>query len=199
VVKEADDLVAIRRISIAFVSTALWVGLTPAAQRPIDAANSTMTVRVYKAGVFAAMGHDHEIAASITAGAVDIAARTVEVRVNASALKVQDPKASEKERAEIQSTMLGPDILDAEHHTEIVFRSKGAESVSEKSWRLHGDLTLHGQTHPVDVEVNETGGHYRGTALLRQTEFGIKPVKIAGGAVRVKDEIRIEFDIQLAH
>jgi hypothetical protein len=33
---------------------------------------------------------------------------------------------------------------------------------------------------------------------LKQTEFGIKPVKVAGGAVRVKDEIQIDLDIQLA-
>ena len=37
-----------------------------------------------------------------------------------------------------------------------------------------------------------------GSARLRQTEFGIKPPKIAGGTVRVKDEIRLDFDIQRA-
>jgi hypothetical protein len=37
-----------------------------------------------------------------------------------------------------------------------------------------------------------------GALTLRQSDFGITPVKIAGGAVRVKDEIRIEFDIQAA-
>ena len=40
-----------------------------------------------------------------------------------------------------------------------------------------------------------TNGHYRGSAKLRQTEFGITPVTIGGGAIKVKDEIRIEFDI----
>jgi len=30
---------------------------------------------------------------------------------------------------------------------------------------------------------------------LKQTDFGIKPVTIAGGTVKVKDELTIEFDI----
>jgi len=46
--------------------------------------------------------------------------------------------------------------------------------------------------------VRETGGHFVGTARFKQMEFGIKPVKVAGGSVRVKDEVRIEFDIWLA-
>jgi hypothetical protein len=46
--------------------------------------------------------------------------------------------------------------------------------------------------------VAEKAGHYVGSALIKLTEFGIKPVKVAGGTVKVKDEVRIEFDIQLA-
>jgi hypothetical protein len=37
-----------------------------------------------------------------------------------------------------------------------------------------------------------------GNAVVKQSDFGIKPVKVAGGTVKVKDEVRIEFDIQLA-
>ena len=46
--------------------------------------------------------------------------------------------------------------------------------------------------------MRETGGHYVGSARFKQTEFDIKPVKVARGSIRVKDEVRIEFDIQLA-
>ena len=129
---------------------------------------------------------------------MDTAARTVELHVKTAALQVHDEHISEKDRSEIQTTMLGPDVLDSEHQAEIVFRSSSAEPTGDSAWTLRGDLTLHGQTHPVTVEVREMGGHYRGNARFRQTEFGMKPVKIAGGTVRVKDEIRIEFDIQLA-
>ena len=54
-------------------------------------------------------------------------------------------------------------------------------------------LTLHGQTRVVAVEARETGGHYLRSSRFKQTDFGIKPVKVAGGTIRVKDEIRIEL------
>jgi len=50
----------------------------------------------------------------------------------------------------------------------------------------------------VTVDVREAAGHFMGTARLRQSDFGITPIKVAGGAIRVKDEIQLEFDIQLA-
>jgi len=184
---------------------ALWcanLALTAAAgaqQRAIDTEKSVMTVRVYKAGVFSALGHDHEIAAPITNGAVDAAAHMVEIHVKAGALKVRDPNVSEKDRAEIQSTMLGAEVLDAAGHPEIVFRSTTVAPGGAGSWTVNGNLTLHGQTRPVTVDVKETGGHYVGTSRFKQTEYGMTPVKVAGGTIRVKDEIRIEFDIQLAH
>src|SRR5258705_415429 len=57
------------------------------------------------------------------------------------------------------------------------------------------DLTLHGETHPVEATVNGGNGRYTGAAKFKQTEFGIKPVSVAGGSVKVKDELRIEFEI----
>jgi polyisoprenoid-binding protein YceI len=180
--------------SISFLGAAL----ASAEQRPIDTAKSELTVRVYKAGVLGALGHNHSIAAPMKSGAVDTSAHTVELRIAAASLKVQDPGGSEKDHQEIQNTMVGPEVLDVEHHPEIIFRSTNAESIGEGAWHLLGNLTIHGQSRPIELEVREAGGHYRGTAHLKQSEFGIKPVKVAGGTIRVKDEIRIEFDIQLA-
>jgi polyisoprenoid-binding protein YceI len=184
--------------SVICAATALaWAAAASGQPRAIVTEKSKMTVRVYKAGVFSAFGHDHQITAPIAGGTVDLGAHSVELRVNSVALRVGDPGASEKDRGEIQKTMLGPEVLDAARHTEITFRSTAAEPAGGGAWHVRGMLTLHGESHPVVVEVRETGGHYVGSALLKQTNFGIKPVKVAGGTVRVKDEIRVEFDIQL--
>jgi polyisoprenoid-binding protein YceI len=181
------------------IALLFWMGMALAAPRQISAAKSILTVHVHKAGVLSGVaGHDHEITAPIASGTVDTAARTVEIGVKAAALKVADSNGSGKDQAEIQKTMLGPAVLDSERYPEILFRSKTAESLGENAWKVQGDLTLHGETRPVAVEVRESGGHYRGTVRFRQTEFGIKPVKVAGGTVRVKDEIGIDFDIQLS-
>jgi polyisoprenoid-binding protein YceI len=182
---------------------ALWCvacALTANGQpRPIDTAKSILTVHVSKAGVLSAFGHDHEISAPIARGTVDVAGHKVELHVSAPGMRVRDPKVSDKDRAEIQTTMLGPEVLDAGKHTEISFQSTGAEAAGAGAWRVSGNLTLHGQTRPVSMEVHEKENHYIGSCLLKITDFGIKPVKAAGGAVRVKDEVRIAFDVQLAH
>jgi polyisoprenoid-binding protein YceI len=188
-----------RTISTYVLLTSTLISTAQAESREIDTGKSTITVRVYRAGVLSALGHDHEIAAPITRGGVDVAAHRVELSVRAGFLKVLDPKASDKDRTEIQSTMLGPEVLDAQRHPEITFRSTGAESSSAGSWIVRGDLTVRGETRPVVVEVREAGGHYVGTSRFKQTEFGITPVKVAGGAIRVKDEIAVEFNIQLTH
>ncbi len=189
-----------KNVLLLFVTSILaWPLFALASQQPIDIRKSVMTVRVYKAGVFSAFGHDHQIAAPIAGGSADTAAHHVELRVDAGSLRMRDVKGSEKDHDEIQKTMLGPDVLDVERHREIVFRSTAVEPMGEGSWKVQGDLTLHGQTHPVTVEVSQKDGHYIGSSLLKQTEFGIKPVRIAGGTVRVKNEVRIEFDIQLTH
>ena len=156
-----------------------------------------MTVRVFKSGAFSAFGHNHEIAAPIAAGSVDSAAQRVELRIDARALRVRDPDVSEKDRAEIQKTMLGPDVLDVQRYPEIIFRSNAVESQGSGSWKIRGTLTLRGATRPVIVEATEKAGHYVGASLLMQTDFGIKPIRIAGGTVKVKDQVKIGFDIQL--
>jgi polyisoprenoid-binding protein YceI len=185
------------RFSIWAVIAGISVAAT-AQQRPIDTKKSTVTVQVKKSGLLSAFGHDHEIAAPLAGGTVDPAGRKVELHFHAAALQVRDHGISEKDRGEIQSTMLGSGVLDAQRYPEIAFRSRSAEPAGEDNWKVQGDLTLHGQTRPVMAEVRGQGGHYVGSVRFRQTEFGITPVKVAGGAVRVKDELRIEFDIQPA-
>ena len=60
-------------------------------------------------------------------------------------------------------------------------------------WRL----TLHGVTKPVSVDVTQNDA-YLGTVRIKQTEFGIQPIKIGGGVVRVKDELEISFRVYTA-
>jgi YceI-like domain len=173
---------------------ALGVG---AQQRNIDTQKSTLTIHVGKTGVFSGFGHEHEVRAPIHSGTADTGSRpAVEIRVDARALRVIDKDASEKERTEVQQTMLGPEVLDSERHQEIVFKSTSTEPAGQDRWTLRGNLTLRGQTRPVSAKVILKDGHYTGEATVKQTDFGIKPPGKAG--VRAKDELKIVFDVQLA-
>ena len=116
--------------------------------------------------------------------------------VDARQMRVMDKDVSDKDRAEIQETMLGPKVLDTAQFPEIRFRSTAVEPAGDGRWTVSGDLTLHGQTHPVKLEVRATkrtlSGHRH---ELKQKDFGIEPIIVGGGAVKVKNELRVEFDI----
>lgn len=166
--------------------------------REIDSAHSTITVRVYKSGFLSAFGHNHEIQALVQSGQVNESGDlSVVLRVDASKLRVLDPEASDSTRAQIQETMLGPQVLDANRFREIRLQSTAVEPRGPEHWIVHGNLALHGTERPVTFEVALKEGRYRGSLSLKQTDFGMKPVTVAGGTVKVKDEVKIEFEIAL--
>jgi polyisoprenoid-binding protein YceI len=131
-----------------FLAAASWVcGLGVSAQQHnIDTQKSTLTIHVGKTGIFSGLGHEHEVRAPIHSGTGDTGSHpAVEVHVDARALRVIGKDEPEKDRAEVQKTMLGPEVLDSERHQEIVFKSTGAEPAGPGRWTLRGNLTLRGR------------------------------------------------------
>jgi polyisoprenoid-binding protein YceI len=182
-------------LALLTICSALLFGQAASAVKAIDVERSTMTVRVFKSGLFSFAGDDHEIQAPITAGSVDEEKRSVEIAVDAKKLKVLDPKLSEGKRTQVQQKMLSADVLDPDRYPEIRFQSTGVQPKGNEGLVVNGNLTLHGQTRPVVVNVTGKSPHYRGKATVKQTDFGMKPVTVGGGTVKVKDEVEIEFDI----
>jgi polyisoprenoid-binding protein YceI len=177
------------------VSISLFGLQSGRAQTSIDTEKSVMNVHVFKSGLFSAFGHEHEISAPIVQGSFVENPPRAEITVDARKMRVIDKDVSEKDRAEIQQTMLGPKVLDSERFPQIRFRSMQGSGGAQGKWILEGDLTLHGQTQPVRINVERREGRYRGTAELKQTDFGITPVTVGGGTVKVKNELRVEFEI----
>jgi polyisoprenoid-binding protein YceI len=168
-----------------------------AERHAIDTEHSTLTLHVGKAGPLSAFGHEHEVRATIGGGSAETGEHpSVELHVDARELKVIDKDESDKTRAEVQSTMLGPEVLDSQRFNDIAFKSTSADPGGEGKWTLKGDLTLHGQTRPVIVNVTLKDGRYGGEAVVKQTDFGITPPGKMG--IRAKDEVLVEFDVQLS-
>jgi polyisoprenoid-binding protein YceI len=158
-----------------------------------------MHVHVNKSGVFSTFGHNHDVQASIDSGQVTEGGNpSVELRVDARKLRVIDPEASAETQAEIQKTMQGSQVLDSDRYPEIHFRSMTIHSAGNDHWLVTGNLDLHGQSHPITVDVTLKNGLYIGSAVVKQTAFGITPVTVAGGTVKVKDDIKIDFQIALS-
>jgi len=62
-------------------------------------------------------------------------------------------------------------------------------------WTVVGRLTIRGEARTISVPVVRQGGTYRGSVEIKQRDFGIEPISVAGGTVKVKDQLKIEFDI----
>ena len=170
------------------------ISMARAADIDIDIAISKITVHVEKSGMFSAFAHNHTIASPLASGHLNAEKRTVELKFRVREMKVLDPGVSESEIADIDRTMKS-EVLDTARFPEIAFASTSVESSGPQRYRVRGNLTLHGLTRPVELIVTSSGGHYTGKVTLKQTEFGITPIKIAGGTVKVKDAIEIAFDI----
>jgi polyisoprenoid-binding protein YceI len=98
---------------------------------------------------------------------------------------------------------MNQEVLETAKYPEIVFDSSkvsASKAGDGQYWiNLVGDLSLHGvtSTQPVAAQVALMGDTLRayGEFALRQTTFGIKLVSVAGGTLKVKDELKCSFDI----
>ncbi len=182
------------RLSVAVIVAAL--PLMAQQDRPIDTGRSTITIHVGKSGLFSAAAHDHTIDAPIASGTIrESGAPHIEFTVEAAKMTVRsDPKVDAKTQATIQADMEDM-TLEARKFPEIAFRSSRVDKITGGQWKVEGDLTLHGVTKPVSLIVRETSVSYSTRTIIKQTDFGIKPISIGGGMIKVKNEVEIDFQI----
>lgn len=171
--------------------------------RRIDVDRSTLTVYMYKSGLFSALADNHVIRAPIAGGSVSSATPLhVDLLVKAADLKVLDPDLAADKRADVQSRMEGPEVLDVAKFPEITFASSRVDpagGTGGERWTVTGQLAIHGQSRAITFTAARKDGRYQGEVTIRQRDFGIEPIKVAGGTVRVKDELKIQFDIVVAN
>jgi polyisoprenoid-binding protein YceI len=167
-----------------------------AQERSIDTQRSTITIHVGKAGLLSAAAHEHWVSAPIASGAIDDSgAARVEFKVQTASMTVKpDPKVDAKTHDQIQKDMEEM-TLDTVRYPEISFRSTQVEKVAEGQFKVGGVLTLHGASKPVSVSVKREGDSYTGHSVIKQTDFGIKPISIGGGMIKIKDPVDIDFVI----
>ena len=186
-----------RRNLVQLAGLALALAATAAAQdAAIDTQRSTVSIHVGKAGLFSAAGHDHTISAPIASGAIrESAPPRAEFIIETAKMTVQpDPKVDAKTQAAIQKDMEEM-TLETRKFPQITFHSSRVDKLSDGQWKVEGDLTLHGVTKPVSLTVKRDGGAYTAHTALKQTNFGIKPISVGGGMIKVKDEVEIDFTI----
>jgi hypothetical protein len=92
---------------------------------------------------------------------------------------------SDTDQAEVQAK-----VLESAGIPEIVFRSTQVRPNRDNAWKLSGELTLHGVTRSVTIDVAREGGAFVGTVRIKQTDFGIQSIKIGGGVVEGQGRTR---------
>jgi polyisoprenoid-binding protein YceI len=173
----------------------------------VDGSHSRVTIAVGRSGLFRFAGHTHEVLAPSMTGEVALdlegpGGSEVQLSFETAALQVTGRGDPPADVPKVQAVMVGPRVLDADRFPRITFRS---ESVSGRiplkgagEIEVTGDLSLHGVTKrltlPMQVRLEGDSLTVAGTAVLRQTDFDIQPVSVAG-VVKVKNEITITYRI----
>jgi len=164
-------------------------------------------------------GHEHGVEGKIKSGWLVLGAskQAGEIIFDMRSFRADTPAArryvglsgttDRRTRRQIDANMLGPSVLDIAHYPTATFRLRSAVPLQKKGrptatmYRLQGDLTLHGVTQPlqIDVEVvpQKEGLRMRGRFSLLQTWFGITPFSKALGFVGVSDQLTIYGDLWL--
>jgi polyisoprenoid-binding protein YceI len=129
----------------------------------------------------------------------DLTQSKVDVRIDASSI---DTGVGDRD-----NHLRSPDFLDVEKFPELTFQSKRIERVADDQYRVVGDLTIHGVTREVSLEV-EAGGRtkdpwgnervgFNARAHIDRRDYGLVWNKaIDAGGVVVGDKIEIEIDVE---
>jgi polyisoprenoid-binding protein YceI len=165
-----------------------------------------LQLKTTRTGVGARAGHDLTIdvtrwLADVTVDAADPSASSVSVDVDAGSFEVRTGSGGIKpltdaDRAQIKTT-IQQKVLHTDRHPEISFRSRRVEGTPE-SFTVEGDLTITGVTQPITVHGRLAGGRVEGSATIVQTRWGIRPYTGFFGALKLSDEVRLEFGADLA-
>lgn len=195
--------------AVAVVATGAQCRAAGAAQSyRIDSAASQVTIAVGKSGAFSFIaGHTHEVTGPVESGTatvdLDDPARTdIHLVIATVALKVSGADEPPADRPKVQEAMDSEKVLDISRYPRITFDSTEVTVTRRQpdslDARVSGRLTIRDVTRPVTIPVSVQfagdGLTARGRLTIKQTEFNIKPISVAG-VVTVKDALDISFSI----
>jgi polyisoprenoid-binding protein YceI len=168
--------------------------------------SGTLLVKTTRAGMAAKVGHDLTIEAQAWRGQAvvdltDPAASSVSVEVDVDSLVVVEGAGGIKplsgsDKREIQRNIQRK-ILHTDQHPTLTFTSS-AVSGTPDDFAVEGQLTIAGQTAPVTLRGAVADGRARGSASVVQSRWGIKPFTAFLGALKLDDEVTVEFDVDLS-
>ncbi len=166
--------------------------------------NGTLLVKTGRTGAAAKAGHDLVIevtswTATVEAGA-DQAQTIMSLDADPASLRVRNGTGGvqalgDEDKESIRQTV-DDEVLK---HQGIAFRSTAVQSAAGAGRiNVRGELELVGKGHPIafDLDVGDDGT-LSGSAVLEQSDWGIKPYSTLFGALRVADEVQVTIEARL--
>jgi polyisoprenoid-binding protein YceI len=150
-------------------------------------------------GMMTVRGNFTEVTAGGHVDPDNLAASSIEVTINASSVRTNNPQRDDDLRS--------ANFLDVEKYQTVTFKSTRIEPVGDDRYRLIGELTIKGVTHPVTLTVQRYGeindprmGHriaYSAEGEINRKEFGLTMNMLADGRWVVGDEVKIAIELEL--
>jgi polyisoprenoid-binding protein YceI len=168
-------------------------------------------VKTGRAGLAARAGHDLTLEftdwqARVTVpGEGGVADATVTADLGLGSLTVREGTGgakplSDRDRRDIQTQLrkiLG-DAARADFASQRVIPSSTSSSGAPSAGAIEGTLTMHGVSRGISLQVSSPEpGRYRGSATVRQSDFGITPYSGFFGALKLLDEVTVEFEVTI--
>jgi hypothetical protein len=167
-----------------------------------DSQNSECRVYTRRAGMLSALGHDLEI--GVNSYRIDVEATPLRVRArfDARSLHVLGTvdggaghvdKLSPHDREQI-GRQIADEILFAARHPNIEFDSTHIEP-HEGGYRIRGRLRLRGVDTPIEFSARRQERRVAADVTVHQPDFGIKPFRAFGGALRLHADVRVRVTL----
>ena len=174
----------------------------------IDAARSVVVIEVHRAGSLARVGHDHVVASHDVRGYIAPKEGRADLYVSLDRLIVDEPvlraeagfdtKPSEADIAGTRENMLGR-VLEVERYPFALVTVSAVVPDADNS-TVQIAMTLRGITRttriPMRIGTQNDEIAVNGSIAMKQTDFGIAPLSILGGAIQVQDEVTLRFQIR---
>jgi hypothetical protein len=158
-------------------------------------------VFTHRHGLAARLGHDLRL--STRAARLSLSDGQLEVRVPLQSLEVDGAMR----RGQLDRTALNDadrktilramrdEVLQVGRHPEALLR--GAVRVEGDRVTVRGQLSLGGQTCPLDLELGRRGEQLVGEVALQPSRWGIRPYSGMGGVLKVTDAVEVRVELQL--
>jgi len=167
----------------------------------IDPQHSSAQFSVRHMAISTVRGAFSKVTGTILLDDNDITKSTVDVTIDASTVDTREPDRDKDLRSD--------KFFDVAHYPSITFKSKRVQQVATGKLKVTGDLTIHGTTKEVvlDVEgptasVKDPWGNVRAavtaTTKVNRQDFGVKwNATLDNGGVVVGDDVNITIDVEM--